>query len=166
MAVSHFPSVSPTLKPCQKHHFPATLHRTSQNPPPSPTTYAANSQLLLFTARHVASLLKFPLNFPRQLNTKPRRKCGNIGTAQVVAASWSNNDDHPASPSAAVGGGGGGSVPFGEEMLSTVINSDGNGNVNGVKLSDSKSTASFLTSDGSIAIHAGKEQLLAFSVFV
>ncbi|XP_055810029.1 cystathionine gamma-synthase 1, chloroplastic-like, partial [Solanum dulcamara] len=95
-------------------------------------------------------ILKFPLNFARQLNTKTRRKCG---IAQVVAGSWFTNDHPPLSPS-------GGSSSFGEEILSTFINSDGNGNVSGVKLTDltteSKSTASFLTSDGSISIHAGE----------
>ncbi|KAE9466590.1 hypothetical protein C3L33_01504, partial [Rhododendron williamsianum] len=36
-------------------------------------------------------ILRFPPNFVRQLSTKARRNCSNIGVAQVVAASWSNN---------------------------------------------------------------------------
>ncbi|KAG5535127.1 hypothetical protein RHGRI_023044 [Rhododendron griersonianum] len=43
-------------------------------------------------------ILRFPPNFVRQLSTKARRNCSNIGVAQVVAASWSNN---PAAAAAA-----------------------------------------------------------------
>ncbi|XP_078429593.1 pyridoxal phosphate (PLP)-dependent transferases superfamily protein [Wolffia australiana] len=38
-------------------------------------------------------LLRFPPNFVRQLSTKARRNCSNIGLAHVAAASWTN--DHP-----------------------------------------------------------------------
>ncbi|KAK3027400.1 hypothetical protein RJ639_040198 [Escallonia herrerae] len=40
-------------------------------------------------------ILRFPPNFARQLSTKARRNCGNIGVAQVVAASWSATPPPP-----------------------------------------------------------------------
>jgi cystathionine gamma-synthase len=45
-----------------------------------------------------ATILRFPPNFVRQLSTKARRNCSNIGVAQIVAAAWS---DCPAAASAA-----------------------------------------------------------------
>ncbi|XP_057738012.1 cystathionine gamma-synthase 1, chloroplastic-like [Arachis stenosperma] len=54
-------------------------------------------------------IFRFPPNFQRQLSTKARRNCSNIGVAQIVAASWSNNSPSssstagaPASPAASV----------------------------------------------------------------
>ncbi|CAA6658741.1 unnamed protein product [Spirodela intermedia] len=37
-----------------------------------------------------AVILRFPPNFVRQLSTKARRNCSNIGVAHIVAASWTN----------------------------------------------------------------------------
>jgi cystathionine gamma-synthase len=37
-----------------------------------------------------ATILRFPPNFVRQLSTKARRNCSNIGVAQIVAAAWSD----------------------------------------------------------------------------
>ena len=45
-----------------------------------------------------ATILRFPPNFVRQLSTKARRNCSNIGVAQIVAAAWS---DCPAASAAA-----------------------------------------------------------------
>lgn len=102
-------------------------------------------------------IFKFPPNFVRQLSTKSRRNCSNIGVAQVVAASWSTNPSASVPPptAAAVD-----APPI--EIIDgepTVINGGVNPpcNINSVQLPsliDSKTT-SFLTSDGSIAIHAG-----------
>ena len=50
-----------------------------------------------------ATILRFPPNFVRQLSTKARRNCSNIGVAQIVAAAWS---DCPAGRPHSGGGGG------------------------------------------------------------
>ena len=41
------------------------------------------------SSRSVFFDVRFPLIFVRQFSTKARKNCGNIGVAQVVAASWS-----------------------------------------------------------------------------
>ncbi|PKA59364.1 Cystathionine gamma-synthase, chloroplastic [Apostasia shenzhenica] len=48
-----------------------------------------------------ALILRFPPNFVRQLSTKARRNCCNIGVAQIVAASWSDVQPPIDSPSSA-----------------------------------------------------------------
>ncbi|KAL5739093.1 hypothetical protein ACOSP7_028014 [Xanthoceras sorbifolium] len=116
----------------------------------------------------VSSLIfKFPPNFVRQLSTKARRNCSNIGVAQVVAASWSNSSAS-GSPSAAAASGSSSSaaaaaaasvpapaapveISAGDEVA--VV--DGL-NVQLEALADLKNEASFLSSDGSIAVHAGE----------
>ncbi|GFP90379.1 cystathionine gamma-synthase 1 chloroplastic [Phtheirospermum japonicum] len=105
-------------------------------------------------------ILRFPPNFVRQLSTKARRNCSNIGVAQVVAASWSTNQ-----------GASGGSpaakavdavvAPFEVETgLESVAGLTGDTfcNDENAKLEGSSSSeyASFLNSDGSVAIHAGE----------
>ncbi|KAL6521708.1 cAMP-dependent protein kinase regulatory subunit Cgs1 [Orobanche gracilis] len=109
-------------------------------------------------------IFRFPPNFVRQLSNKARRNCSNIGVAQVVAASWSANpraSDSPASkavdtaaPAAAV-------APYEvgigfEEVIG--LADDAFCDVENVKLNGSPSSnyASFLNSDGSVAIHAGE----------
>jgi cystathionine gamma-synthase len=116
-------------------------------------------------AHGLSSLIfKFPPNFVRQLNTKARRNCGNIGVAQVVAASWSNNRpasdstptakpvDAPATAAIAPVE----SETGTEEVVGAAEDSFSNGET--VKLEDSHFAkyASFLRSDGSVAIHAGE----------
>ncbi|KAL1322740.1 hypothetical protein HN51_067734 [Arachis hypogaea] len=111
-----------------------------------------------------ALILRFPPNFHRQLSTKARRNCSNIGLAQIVAASWSNA---PAADSS------GGSAPAASAVdaaatsaaISAEIAADdnvsagagGNGAVP-VQFSGSvdSSSYSFLKSDGSMAIHAAE----------
>ena len=94
----------------------------------------------------------------RQLSTKSRRNCSNIGVAQVVAASWSTNPSASVPPpTAAVVDAPPIEINDGDP---TVVNGGVNPpcNINSVQLPsliDSKTT-SFLTSDGSIAIHAGE----------
>lgn len=101
-------------------------------------------------------ILRFPPNFVRQLSIKARRNCSNIGVAQVVAASWSNNQP-PAAVSAA-------SAASAEEEVVAAAAANGNGccnknNDSDVQLevlTDATATySSFLSSDGSLAIHAG-----------
>ncbi|TXG57584.1 hypothetical protein EZV62_015413 [Acer yangbiense] len=105
-------------------------------------------------------IFKFPPNFVRQLSTKARRNCSNIGVAQVVAASWSNNTASGSSSAAASGSAAAAAVPApaspveisaGDEVA--VV--DGL-NVQLEALADLKNEASFLSSDGSIAVHAGE----------
>ncbi|KAG9147376.1 hypothetical protein Leryth_019524 [Lithospermum erythrorhizon] len=76
-------------------------------------------------------ILRFPPNFVRQLSNKARRNCGNIGVAQVVAASWSDED---------------GGVGFGTSAAAAAAKA-----VDAVE-----EIGSFLGHDGSIAIHAGE----------
>ncbi|KAL8038589.1 hypothetical protein ABFX02_11G117500 [Erythranthe guttata] len=96
-------------------------------------------------ARGLSSLiLKFPPNFVRQLSNKARRNCSNIGVAQVVAASWSENQSTPAAKVA---------VDAAVEAAEEIICNADNVQLNGSPYSN---YASFLSSDGSIAIHAGE----------
>ncbi|KAI3462920.1 hypothetical protein Pfo_019583 [Paulownia fortunei] len=115
-------------------------------------------------AHGLSSLIfKFPPNFVRQLSTKARRNCSNIGVAQVVAASWSTNQaasgfvpaakavDAAAAAVAPV------EVETGfEEVVGAA--EDACCNDENVKLEGAPSFeyASFLSSDGSVAIHAGE----------
>ncbi|CAB4319640.1 unnamed protein product [Prunus armeniaca] len=105
-------------------------------------------------------ILRFPPNFVRQLSTKAQRNCSNIGVAQIVAASWSNNNSNSgilAAPSAtAVDAAATAAIPVDLAKLSAggdkvVFEND----VQLEALPDLKE-ASFLSSDGSLAIHAGE----------
>lgn len=108
-------------------------------------------------------IYRFPPNFVRQLSTKARRNCSNIGVAQIVAASWSNNQppaaakavDAAAAASAALSASI--EIPTGveEEVVAAVESGDSVEKcVQFEGLANAK-YSSFLTSDGSIAIHAG-----------
>lgn len=109
-------------------------------------------------------ILKFPPNFVRQLSTKARRNCSNIGVAQIVAASWSNNSAAGV-PSAAAEAAAASAIPAAEPAETLAgnevagIDSSDNKNVSVVQLEDLSSDLeykSFLSSDGSIAVHAGE----------
>uniref|UniRef100_A0A6M2EN79 plant cystathionine gamma-synthase n=1 Tax=Populus davidiana TaxID=266767 RepID=A0A6M2EN79_9ROSI len=109
-------------------------------------------------------ILKFPPNFVRQLSTKARRNCSNIGVAQIVAASWSNNSAAGV-PSAAAAAAAASAIPAAAPSETLVgneaagIDSSDNKNVSVVQLEDLSSDLeykSFLSSDGSIAVHAGE----------
>ncbi|XP_030466457.2 cystathionine gamma-synthase 1, chloroplastic [Syzygium oleosum] len=111
-------------------------------------------------------IFRFPPNFVRQLSTKARRNCSNIGVAQVVAASWSNNNGPAPSASAAPGGGapspaaaiaGAAAAPV-VPALDFVAGGEALA-VDGDVLSEDLGThgeSSFLSSDGSLAVHAGE----------
>ncbi len=112
-------------------------------------------------------ILKFPPNFVRQLSTKGRRNCSNIGVAQVVAASWSNNSS-AGIPSAAANAAAA-AIPAAEPV--ELITGDEVAVVDGLKenehvqlddLTNNLKYSSFLSSDGSLAIHAGKYSNLIF----
>lgn len=96
----------------------AATDRASRGPPPrrqrnpsssSPAmaTVSLTPQVVFSTesggALSSATILRFPPNFVRQLSTKARRNCSNIGVAQIVAAAWS---DRPAARPNSGGGGG------------------------------------------------------------
>ncbi|CAD5196123.1 unnamed protein product [Musa acuminata subsp. malaccensis] len=115
-----------------------------------------------FAGLSSALILRFPPpNFVRQLSTKARRNCCNIGVAQIVAASWSNSSPAFETPRSAasedaavaaedatlVSGGASQSTPVespfpltGEAKASAAV---------------AKAAAS-LNSDGSLAVHAGE----------
>lgn len=112
-------------------------------------------------------ILKFPPNFVRQLSTKARRNCSNIGVAQIVAASWSNNSaaGAPSAAAAAAAAAAASAIPAAEPAKTLAgnevvgIDSSDNKNVSVVQLEDLSSDLeykSFLSSDGSIAVHAGE----------
>ncbi|CAN6479123.1 unnamed protein product [Victoria cruziana] len=106
---------------------------------------SSSSSPLLTTAGMSSSLIfRFPPNFVRQLSVKSRRNCSNIGVAQVVAAAWSDN---------------GGPVvrPCDEQKGEEMILDSSPCNISGVQIGGSAvSQALFLTSDGSVAVHAGE----------
>ncbi|KAE8661339.1 putative cystathionine gamma-synthase 2 [Hibiscus syriacus] len=100
-------------------------------------------------------ILRFPPNFVRQLSVRDRRNCSNIGVAQVVAASWSNGSSsrYPASAVAAASQAAAASRPVSDDVA-VVDGCIDNGGVQIGDLCDSKT--SFLSSDGSIIVHAGE----------
>lgn len=102
----------------------------------------------------------------RQLSTKARRNCSNIGVAQVVAASWSNNSASGLPPAAAAAAASSAAaaaaatpVPAppvelkATDEAAVIEGIKDNVNVQLGDLSDPKTP--FWISDGSIAVHAG-----------
>ncbi|KAE8706740.1 hypothetical protein F3Y22_tig00110388pilonHSYRG00170 [Hibiscus syriacus] len=111
------------------------------------------------SSRGLSSLIfRFPPNFVRQLSVKARRNCSNIGVAQIVASSWSNGPDSDSPSSAAAVA----SAQAAAAAVTVTVNDDvagvegcvDNGSVQ-IGGSDN-STTSFLSSDGSITVHAGE----------
>ncbi|XWS44333.1 hypothetical protein CRYUN_Cryun15aG0036100 [Craigia yunnanensis] len=100
-------------------------------------------------------IFRFPPNFVRQLSVKARRNCSNIGVAQVVAASWSNGpaSGSPSSAAAASQAAAAATVPVADNVA-VVEGCIDNGSVQ-IGGSDNSRT-SFLSSDGSITVHAGE----------
>lgn len=146
---------------CCRHH-PDLATRAAVNPRPG---FAAGRVDSTTPFHGLSSLiLRFPPNFVRQLSTKARRNCSNIGVAQIVAASWSNKDsDLSAVPAASAVDAAATAadlvVPaqIGPEDDLAAVDAEYAVFGNGVQLGglpDLKD-ASFLSSDGSIAIHAG-----------
>ncbi|CAM8931344.1 unnamed protein product [Rhodiola kirilowii] len=95
-------------------------------------------------------ILRFPPNFVMQLSTKARRNCSNIGFAQIVAASWSDEGNKGVNDKAVVVAAASSAAAVDEDICS-------NGSVQ-VKEEEigGKLKASFLSSDGSLAVHAGE----------
>ncbi|KAF7803011.1 cystathionine gamma-synthase 1, chloroplastic [Senna tora] len=102
-------------------------------------------------------ILRFPPNFQRQLSTKARRNCSNIGVAQIVAASWSNNSPAhgvPASSAAASSAVDAASATAPLSVAPVELAADDDVVV--VAGSVDTSYSSFLKTDGSMAIHAAE----------
>ncbi|XP_022750671.1 cystathionine gamma-synthase 1, chloroplastic-like isoform X2 [Durio zibethinus] len=104
-------------------------------------------------------IFRFPPNFVRQLRVKARRNCSNIGVAQVVAASWSNSpvSGSPSSAAAAAQAAAAAAAAAAAPVADVVAVVEGcidNGSVQ-IAASDNSRT-SFLSSDGSITVHAGE----------
>ncbi|KAK6155072.1 hypothetical protein DH2020_009320 [Rehmannia glutinosa] len=109
-------------------------------------------------------IMRFPPNFVRQLSNKARRNCSNIGVAQVVAASWSNNQGAsgftPAAKAVDAAAAAAAIAPVevetGVEKPVVAAAEDPSCNGENVQLEGSPQFkyASFLNSDGSVAIHA------------
>ncbi|KAK8653364.1 hypothetical protein V6N13_127371 [Hibiscus sabdariffa] len=110
------------------------------------------------SSRGLSSLIfRFPPNFVRQLSIKARRNCSNIGVAQIVAASWSNGQASDTPPSMAAA-----SAQAAAAAVTATVNDDvaaveGCIDNRSVQIGGSdNSTAAFLSSDGSITVHAGE----------
>ncbi|RWW78071.1 hypothetical protein BHE74_00013721 [Ensete ventricosum] len=165
-------AVSSTIYPACFVSAAAGDRRTSDSgAPPRPEKLGSSSFLLggapRFSGLSSATILRFPPNFVRQLSTKARRNCSNIGVAQIVAASWSNSSQSFEAPRSAASadavvapevaaedanlGACGGSEsrfvesPVGEAKVSAAV---------------AKAAAS-LSSDGSLAVHAGDRSISA-----
>jgi cystathionine gamma-synthase len=118
-------------------------------------------------------IFRFPPNFVRQLSTKARRNCSNIGVAQIVAASWSNNS--ASVPAAAASAASAAATAATQPILPSVgddvalvdkkVDLDVNVGVDFELEGLTNSKRSAFSSDGSLAIHAGNETLITFSIF-
>ncbi|TKY65160.1 Cystathionine gamma-synthase 1 [Spatholobus suberectus] len=110
-------------------------------------------------------ILRFPPNFQRQLSTKARRNCSNIGVAQIVAASWSNGAAKDAAAGApappAASSADAATVPLPVDLAAdedVVVSADAVAKAaeNGAVQLKHSSYSSFLKSDGSKTIHAAE----------
>lgn len=102
---------------------------------------------ICFLPRSSPVILRFPPNFVRQLSTKSRRNCSNIGVAQIAASSWSNSQSPfesstPASTAAATAA----------AAAAVVIPSKAGDTI----AAPTSSTSSLFGSDQSLTVHAGE----------
>ncbi|XP_072977419.1 cystathionine gamma-synthase 1, chloroplastic [Typha angustifolia] len=132
----------------------ASDHRSpsgAADPRTAKSSSSSKRRFLLSSFTSSAVILRFPPNFVRQLSTKARRNCSNIGVAQIVAASWSDTPPSAAAAAAAaaiaVPETGDGAIA---NFVQTPLDAAATAAVN------SKLTAALLCSDGSIAVHAGE----------
>ncbi|XP_061365896.1 cystathionine gamma-synthase 1, chloroplastic-like [Gastrolobium bilobum] len=111
-----------------------------------------------------ALILRFPPNFQRQLSTKARRNCSNIGVAQIVAASWSNDNNSgihsagapPVPAASAVDAAATAPLPVELTADEDVVVPVAGEAENGAVQFKHSSYSSFLKSDGSLTIHAAE----------
>ncbi|XVF16664.1 hypothetical protein REPUB_Repub10bG0051700 [Reevesia pubescens] len=102
-------------------------------------------------------IFRFPPNFVRQLSVKARRNCSNIGVAQIVAASWSNGSSSGSTSSAAAAAAQAAAAAAAVPVADDVAIVEGCIDNGSVQIGGSEnSKTSFLSSDGSITVHAGE----------
>ncbi|VAH91575.1 unnamed protein product [Triticum turgidum subsp. durum] len=122
----------------------------------SPASFAGDNSGALTSA----TILRFPPNFVRQLSTKARRNCSNIGVAQIVAAAWSDRR-------AVTSHSGGGSSVRGTSSHAAAASAATSaaaaaevGAIPNAKLAQPSAAAlaerALLGSDASLAVHAGE----------
>ncbi|XP_009628949.1 cystathionine gamma-synthase 1, chloroplastic-like [Nicotiana tomentosiformis] len=148
MAVSSFARVIPSFDCRSDPDFSGSLP-----PPKAGVRFPGKASSVSHPSQvhGLSSLIfRFPPNFVRQLSIKARRNCSNIGVAQVVAASWSNNHAGPDFTPAANAVDSSAVAPLVENAAfnDETVQIEGFTGVN--------KYASFLNSDGSVAIHAGE----------
>ncbi|XP_042418014.1 cystathionine gamma-synthase 1, chloroplastic-like [Zingiber officinale] len=132
---------------------------------PASASFLRGSRSPRFSGLSSALILRFPPNFVRQLSTKARRNCSNIGVAQIVAASWSNGSPSFDAPRSAFSADAV-VVPEAEGENSNVVGDGGLGSsfVESQILAPGKpkvspaaaKVAASFSSDGSLAVHAGE----------
>ncbi|KAL9271627.1 Cystathionine gamma-synthase 1, chloroplastic-like protein [Drosera capensis] len=160
MAVNSLSRVLPPLEPSSNPSHHSSIPRI-----PSPTRRVTTHRFL--SGGSISSLiLRFPPNFVRQLSTKARRNCSNIGVAQIVAASWSDDDEgtckgrgsRMGGAAAAVGGVVEPVSEIGDDAAAGGGVEGGNGavKVGNKEEEEEEEGLGFLKGDGSIAIHGGE----------
>ncbi|KAJ4793559.1 Cystathionine gamma synthase [Rhynchospora pubera] len=137
----------------------AVVSPTSFITPSSGADYGRKSTISFTSSFSSTLILRFPPNFVRQLSTKARRNCSNIGVAQIVAASWSDRQAPLDTPPSATAGAEVAPVVVGgdDTAVGSGSGSKGNGVVSKLVQSPaSLALGSFLSSDGSLVVHAGE----------
>eukprot|EP00262_Sarcandra_glabra_P015169 TRINITY_DN460_c0_g1_i1.p1 TRINITY_DN460_c0_g1~~TRINITY_DN460_c0_g1_i1.p1 ORF type:complete len:526 (-),score=68.59 TRINITY_DN460_c0_g1_i1:178-1755(-) len=146
MAVSTCPRVFPSFE-CRSD--PDFSGDSNTEKPGSSRRFLGNGSVSF--GQSSALIFRFPPNFVRQLSIKARRNCSNIGVAQVVAASWSNPTAEPAVPVVD-------SAPVAAAISAARSAPVDSCNSNGVQFlkNPADSVTAFLSSPGSLAVHAGE----------
>ncbi|VFQ68563.1 unnamed protein product [Cuscuta campestris] len=130
-----------------------------------PNSPSQRSRLRALSSSSSSSpIFRFPPNFVRQLSIKARRNCSNIGVAQIVAASWANSTAASGFPPAAKASYASLAASITPPQVSAVsveaqLAENGSCSDQNVQIQDFtsvKNYASFLSSDGSLAVHAGE----------
>ncbi|XP_018813981.2 cystathionine gamma-synthase 1, chloroplastic-like [Juglans regia] len=164
MAVSTCPRVFPSFECRSEPDFSGAPNIGRGDKKPSHGRLYSARGTVSFHWGLSSLIFRFPPNFVRQLSTKARRNCSNIGVAQIVAASWSNN---PASPSAAAAAAAAAAsaTPASAEPIASLVDPAAEDDVTLVEKEVDrsvgveglpKSKPSVFSYDGSLAIHAGE----------
>ena len=181
MAVSSCPRVFPSFFECRSDPEFSGAPKTSggwQRKPSQSRFFGSR----LNSASAQGAILRFPPNFVRQLSTKARRNCSNIGVAQIVAASWSNNSNPSSPPPAAASSSAAAAAtaatepiaPIGDDvaLLGKEVDLKANVNLELPLETEDKEEAlpipklSIFSCDGSLAIHAGTTLSLSIYIYI
>ena len=182
MAVSSCPRVFPSFFECRSDPEFSGAPKTSggwQRKPSQSRFFGSR----LNSASAQGAILRFPPNFVRQLSTKARRNCSNIGVAQIVAASWSNNSNPSSPPPAAASSSAAAAAataatepiaPIGDDvaLLGKEVDLKANVNLELPLETEDKEEAlpipklSIFSCDGSLAIHAGTTLSLSLYIYM